>query len=485
MDIDKIKKVFGLDESGNGDGDRKWWKNLWFIGFVSAMIIGIAIVSYFWGIIGFAIIIMSVIIVILFILSLYYVFAPRDTIFTFLEEGTAKMVMRGGTKDKPGEFDYAIIGWKGHAFKGTVENVSGTEYWDIVEGEGPKKSLFRKIFGGLRYFGIPPFQRIFSYRHKWTHLHENGEAVSHDEKINHVFLKKDIYVIRIPLIEKVIETKVIETKEKEGKKEEEKKEETEEEGAEDIDGIPLGISIIVPMEIVNPYEALFSVRRWMPMITGIIQTRLRRFTASYRYKEDLINMKAGAGITERQEKAGIPEDKRDELGADLWEKFWKQIEERLQIEGGQIIDAEKKLIRMCGVKIFGNEAGILKIEPSKKYRKYTTLKYETERNKEVTIINAEAQQEARSTKTAGAIIRAIMKTTGETEKQVQKTISENPELKKMLLEFNADLITREIELEKDGLIDIRVGGTGTTGLESLAAPLIAMYQKLTKEKGGK
>lgn len=468
MDIDKIKKIFGLDKSG--DGDRKWYKNPWFIRFVLVAIVGTVIVSHFWGIIGFAIIVMSVTIVILFILSLYYVFAPRNTIFTFLEEGNAKMVMRGGTDDKPGEFDYAIIGWKGHTFKGTIKNVSGTKYWDIVKGEEPK-SLFRKIFGGLRYFGIPPFQRIFSYRHKWTHLHENGEAVSHDEKIDRVLLKKDIYVIGIPLIEKGIETK-----EKEG----EKKEETEEEGAEDIDGIPLGISIIVPMEIVNPYEALFSIRRWMPMITGIIQTRLRRFAASYRYKEDLINMKAGAGITERQEKAGIPEDKRDELGADLWEKFWKQIEEQLQIEGGQIIDTKKKLIRMCGVKIFGNETGILKIEPSKKYRKYTTLEYEAQRNKEVTIINAEAQRKARSTQTAGVIIEALMETTGETKEQVQKRISENDELKKGFFKVNTDLIRRQMSLEKDSLIDIRAEGPGITGMEQL----IALFQKLSKGKGG-
>jgi hypothetical protein len=465
----------GGNSGNNGNSENgKWYKNFWFIGFALIAIIGTIIVSYLWGLIGFGIIVMSVIIVILFILSLYYVFAPQNNIFTFLEEGTTKMVMRGGSDDKLGEFDYALIGWKGYIFKGTIENVSGTEYWDVVKGEEPK-NLFRKTFGGLRYFGIPPFQRIFSYRHKWTHLHENGEAVSHNEILDYVFLKKDIYVIEIPLIEK---------RKKEETKEEAEKQKTEEEGAEDIDGIPLGISIIVPMEIINPYEALFSVRRWMPMITGIILTKLRRFTASYRYKEDLINMKAGAGITERQKQAGIPEDERDELGTDLWKKFWGQIERELQIEGGQTIDAEKKLIRICGVKIFGNETGILKIDPSTEYRKFTTLKYEAERNKEVTIINAEAQQEARSTKTAGAIIRAIMKTTGETEEQVQKKISKNPELSQKILEFNADLITREIELEKNGLVDIRVGGTGTTGLESFAAPLIAMYQKLTQGKGG-
>lgn len=267
--------------------------------------------------------------------------------FTVVEEGTSKIVMRGG------EFRKALIAWKGYTFKITKEGKQAKEEdnWEVVEG----KEHWHP-FGGLRRFGIPLLDKIHGYRHRWVHLHEDGEIVKHDEWLDFALLKKDLYVIEIPLIEE---------------------KGAEEKGAEDKDGVPLGISVVLPMRIVNPYIALFVVRRWLPMITGMVRARLRNFVARYHYKEELLPMRA----------------KENGKEVDLLDKFWEELKEDFKAEGGKKLGEN---IRIFGVEIERKKTGILSIDPSKIYREETTKKYRAEREREKTVIDADAKMRAAS-----------------------------------------------------------------------------------------
>lgn len=289
------------------------------------------------------------------VVALVYFFLAKENLYcTFTEEGTVKPVVRGG------ELQKFLIAWKDHTFKITRDGRQSEEKdnWEVVAGKEPLH-----ILGGLRYYGFWPIDQILEYKFKWTHLHEDGTVVSHAEWLDYALLKTDLYVIEIPL--------------------------KEDGGMEDVNGVPLGMSIVMPMKIVNPYEALFIIRRWLPAITGIVQARLRKFVAKYRYKEDLLNMRAGEGIGEIQQTAGVAGEDRDEAGNDLWEKFLEELKEDFKTEGGQVTEEEK--VRIYGVEIEEKKAGVIKIDPSKRYRELTTLEYESEQKKKRTVIEAEAQ----------------------------------------------------------------------------------------------
>ena len=302
-----------------------------------------------------------IVVVIVFPLVAYFILGPQNRWFTFVKEGAGKIIVRG---DK---FEKTLIQWEGCTFDYTKTEVEGK--WQVIKGKEPWH-----LFGGFRLYSLfYPLFDVYVYHFRWTHLHEDGSAVTHDEWLDFVFLKEDLYVIEIPL--------------------------REEGGAEDINGVPLGISVVIPMRIINPYIAVFTVRRWLPMITGTVQARLRRFVANYRYREDLLNMRAGENITEIQEKAGVPEKRRDKAGVDLWQKFWKQLETDFLQEGGE--KKENELLQICGIVINKKKAGILKIDPSSKYRELTTLEYEAEQKKKRTIIEADAEKKRLETVAEG------------------------------------------------------------------------------------
>jgi len=294
-----------------------------------------------------------IIILLLTIPFIYHGLARRNLFFTFVDEGTAKIVVRGN------EFDKVLMAWKDHHLD---------KEWNVKEGE-EKKGWFERLFGGLRFYGIPPFQKILVYHFRWSHLHEDGTVKSHDEWIDYVLLKTDVYVIELPLV----------------------LEPGKEEATEDINGMPLGISVLLPIRIVNPYQALFLPRRWLPAISGIVQARVRKFVARYRYKEDLIDMTAGEGIERIQEKKGFTGEERAKPGENLWDKFWKELQKDLEKEGGEAAGED---IKFYGALIQKRGAGILKIDPSPDYRALTTREYEATQNAKTIMITAEAEGRA-------------------------------------------------------------------------------------------
>jgi len=294
------------------------------------------------------------IVVIIVFLLIFYRLAPANRFTTFVKEGSAKLIVKGEA------FEKALIQYADRIFLGDKKQVEGDKKWEVVEGKE-----HRHLFGGLRLYSLLyPLFDVYIYHHHWTHQHADGSIVTHDKWLDYVFLKSDIYVIDLPLKEK--------------------------EGAEDINGMPMGIKMILPMRIINPYIAVFRVRKWLPMITGIIQARLRQFVTNYRYKEDLLNMRAGVGIKKVQKEAGVPKGDQNKQGDDLLQQFWNEAKKDFEAEEGKV---DENIITVYGVEIDKKGARILKIDPSEDYQRFTTMKYEAEKEKEKTIIQADAERE--------------------------------------------------------------------------------------------
>ena len=364
-----------------------------FIGLLG--IIGWILGSFFLGSIVFwiGLLIMPIFSFIL----VYFDLAPRDMHFTFVKEGTGVIVMRGG------EFDKMIISWKGYTIDPNT--------WDIIKVSG----IRIRLFGGLRFYGIYPFQKIGHYQQRWAHLLEDGTVKKHDEELYYVLLKTDYYVFELPI--------------------------TENNSAEDINGIPIYVRLVVPIRIVNPYEALFRPQRWLAAISGTIKPVLKRFVAKFRYKEDLLDMRAGKGIEDIQKEKGIVKRQDDgeifsenKMGDDLKDQFWQELKKVFpegQIQGG---GQDEECLRIYGTLLQKKGTDIFEIDTSVEYKRMVTAEYEAGQKAKMTVIEGEAKGKATTNTIISPVwniakqLAGITKQDGKlTRKEKQKISSYVPE----------------------------------------------------------
>ncbi len=269
-------------------------------------------------------------------LAVWLEWAPRDFIWGFVQEGDWRIVVRGG------EFCKVLLRWRGWhqaSQKEVARNLAQRE-GDIIPDHQLRGN---HLLGGLALIGPSPFQQAMSYRFRWTHWRGN-KLVRHDEVLDYGYAKWDVYAIEIKEME-------------------------------DKDGLALDLVLLMPMRIVNPYEALFVVGDWLAMITAMLLPPIKIFIGSHSYLE-LVPMKA----TEE----GQVDEKLEAL-------FWAEIEEALEDKvdrEGTFVSHDEKQIRIYGVIIDKLRAGFPEIDPPESYRKLTTLRYQ-------------AKQEAIQTKIAG------------------------------------------------------------------------------------
>jgi hypothetical protein len=142
--------------------------------------------------------------------------------FTFVKEGTAKIIVRGEAYDK------TIIQWKGHKLD---------ENGDVIECDDEDKSFF----GGFKYYGLYPIKDIYVYNFQWTGVAENGEIVHHPkETLDSIVLKDDVYWAEIK-------------------------------AAEDKDLLPLTLELVITACVVNPYKAIFNIQNWLETVINRIK----------------------------------------------------------------------------------------------------------------------------------------------------------------------------------------------------------------------
>lgn len=161
-----------------------------------------------------------------------YLFASKDWFYSFVTEGTAKIVVHGG------EFHKIVMSWEGYGFD---------DKWNVVE-----KKSGKSLFGGARYIGFYPFFKVYLYRLRWSSPRENGEIVDHDEVLPHVLLKEHIYAVKVK-------------------------------GAEDKAKVPLDIILLITLRVVNPYKFIFASQDTFEVIQNRIAALFRDYVGTKTY----------------------------------------------------------------------------------------------------------------------------------------------------------------------------------------------------------
>ena len=207
---------------------------------------------------------------IILVFLIYFWWAPNNLFFTFVDEGTAKIVVRASG------FKKALIQWNKHDFTRT----SGNDHWNVIKQE-PKS----KHFGGLRFYGIWPFSDIYIYRFSWASVQQDGEVSQHKKEVlDYILLKEDVYWFKI-------------------------------EKAEDKNLLPLNLEIVIPTRVVNPYKALFEIQDWLEAILNRLAPAARDIITNDTYEEWTQSEKdVGAEIYKRFQSNGILDEFENQYG---------------------------------------------------------------------------------------------------------------------------------------------------------------------------
>lgn len=186
-----------------------------------------------------------------------YTLAKINIFFTFVEEGTAKAIV------KMGSFARAVMQYQDHYLTPNTWEVSESVTWG-------------RSFGGLRWVGIWPFWRVYTYKFRWATLKistEDGKSteklVSREEDKDYIFVKDAIYVVEM----KSVESKGM---------------------------VPLDFRILITARCNNPYKALFKIHDWPVVLANRIQPDLRVLVADQEY-EELIRGKVEVKLEEEAE----------------------------------------------------------------------------------------------------------------------------------------------------------------------------------------
>ncbi len=260
-------------------------------GLLAGLVIGTIFFGWIFLVVTFGALVFLVILI-------YFVLAKKNLFFTFVEEGTAKAVVRGATfkkvttpegkvykVTKGGQFRRALIQWRGYTLDRKSNVVEGRERWHP--------------FGGLRYYGFWPFDQIYTYIFQWTGVAENGEIQSHPkEKLDYILLKDDIYWAEV-------------------------------ENAEDEELLPLNVEVILTQRVVNPRKALFAVQSWLETIVNRIKPAVRDSITSKPYKLLIQKTEAiGEEIYGKLEEELLEKEFLDRYGIDVRKIEVKEINPR-------------------------------------------------------------------------------------------------------------------------------------------------------------
>lgn len=166
----------------------------------------------------------------------YTFLAPKNMFWTFVNEGTAKIIVHGG------EFHKIIINWQGYSLDAE---------WNVVKVD---EESGQHVFGGARHIGFYPFYKVYGYRLRWSSPHTNGIIVDHDEELEQVLLKDHIYAVQV-------------------------------QGAEDRMKVPLDFTLLVTLSVVNPYKFAFRVHDSFEVVLNRIKALFRDYVGETTYHE--------------------------------------------------------------------------------------------------------------------------------------------------------------------------------------------------------
>lgn len=298
-----------------------------------------------------------------------FLLAKLDLFFTFIKEGEAKIVARGETYCK------TIFALKGHRIKrnGDIEQLP-------PGASEPTKWFWEKYFG-VSWVGLPPFQKIYSYRLRWTSYKPTGRSGEkapevNDETLSSVFIKDKVY---FGLIQDV----------------------------ETIEGIPLRVEFLATLRVVNPYKAVFLISNWVETVIDRISQQGRVYIGNKTYKE----LQTGETSDPDQGFSGF-----------------------LLHAGPGVTSLADTILETYGVKFVSCD--ILKQDPPDSYRETTTRAYTAQQNADALRIDAEGK--AKAIELVGQAEAGVIVAKGNAEaesiRKRNEAIIEHPEAAKLVLE---------------------------------------------------
>jgi len=157
------------------------------------------------------------------ILLIYWVLAPENMFFTFVPENKVKFIVAGNKLRK------ILI---------SSDHYTLDKNYNVVPGRS------ESILGGLYFYGIWPISDVMTYKFEWSNITGSGEVISHNEILDTMILKTDMYLVNV-------------------------------EKAEDADLVPLDLKVVVTARITNPYKAMFVAQSWLEYVTNIVKTTVR------------------------------------------------------------------------------------------------------------------------------------------------------------------------------------------------------------------
>jgi regulator of protease activity HflC (stomatin/prohibitin superfamily) len=357
---------------------------------------------------------------------IWFVLAPSNYFFTFVKEGTAKIIVIGDA------FSHILIQWRGRTFR---YDLSGKERWMVVDeflkeniikdvlDEGGA-SAYKKItkrtireprhIGGLRWVGLWPFYKVYTYDLRWHDIHkvkDGEEPVFHDEKnLDYVLLRQDIYWTKLPAAET-----------KPGER------------------IPVDAEFLIKMRVTNPYKAIFdSPIGWVENIINLLTPVLRGVIGNNDL-DYLISLKGG-------------------------EKFWNEL---VVLDDFKSIPKEVK--EKWGIEIMLVQ--VKNIGMGTEYQEALSIEKK---------MGLEAK--GRANELAMSIMESYKIMTGKTEEQIRGEINDSRTSSNVLEEMTK-LVRQKLAMEHRLYLEINAGES--TGLEELIIKSIATYLRMPTGEGGK
>ena len=184
-------------------------------------------------------------------IGVIYLLAKLNIFFTLVKEGTAKAIMRFN------KFSRIVVSYKNHEVN---------DDWDVVEEKPNSMSKLLKLFGGLRFVGLPIINTVYRYKFKWTsyeQLDESGKTTTKpktkEEFLDFILVQDDVYFTFL-------------------------------DAAETKGMVPVDVSLLLTLRIKNPYKALFKIQHWLEATLNLIKPAFRSFVADKKF-EDLVAQK--------------------------------------------------------------------------------------------------------------------------------------------------------------------------------------------------
>jgi len=182
------------------------WFWLWWVGVIYALVMIFPVI--FWGL------------------------AEDNICFTFVSEGTAKVVTRSGA------FRKVLLQWEGRKLDGNgyVKLIEKPKEGDLLPKRKSSRQKFGRLFGGLRFYGLWPLADMLVYQMQWWGVDGKGEVDFHEkELLDFVLVRPDLYWGEV----------------------------TE---AEDKNLLPLRVEFVLTLRVVCPRKALLDIQNYLEAV---------------------------------------------------------------------------------------------------------------------------------------------------------------------------------------------------------------------------